>query len=225
MKTPNSFTSILGALALLLFGGNAMATTETFDLTGSSISNLNGDFTVTGFNTSLGTLTGIALDFNVAASANVSVINLGSTSGNFTNASASFSYSLTGPGGSALLTAVPVSATVASGIANAGPGVITNFPANTVNSPVDLTLSSGFSSYETAGPEFTLSAPSGTYGGTTGDSNVLFSGNASATPTGTISYTYTVNAVPEPSSWAMGFLCMGVFAVLRFRARRTLSRC
>lgn len=220
MKPPNSFPSILGALALLLFCDNAMAATETFDLTGSPISSLNGDFAVTGFDTSLGTLTGITLDFNIAASANVSILNEGSTPGSFTNASASFSYSLTGPDGSALLTAVPVSATVASGTANAGPFVITNYPVNTVNSPVALTLSSGFSSYETADPEFTLSGPNGTYGGTTANPNVLFGGNASAIPTGSISYTYTVNAVPEPSSWATGLVCMGAFAFLRFRFTR-----
>jgi hypothetical protein len=223
MKTPNSFPSILGALVFLLFCGHARATTETFDLTDSPIS-LNGEFAVTGFDTSLGTLTGITLDFNIAASANVSILNEGSTPGSFTNASASFSYSLNGPDGSALLTAVPVSATVASGTANAGPLVITNFPVNTVSSPVDLTLSSGFSSYETADPEFTFSAPNGTYGGTTANPNVLFGGDASVTPTGTISYTYTVNAVPEPSSWAMGILCVGVFTGLRFLARRTISR-
>jgi len=217
MKTPNFFPSILGALALLLFCGNASAATETFQLTSPPINNLNGGFTFTGFNTNLGALTGITLNLDVSASANVEVLNLGSSPGSFTNAGASFSYSLTGPDGSALLTAVPVSATVASGTVNPG---ITSFPANTVNSPIDTTISSGFSSYEEANPQFTLSAPAGTYSGTTGDSNLLFSGNASATPTGTISYTY--NAVPEPSAWALALVCTGVFAFLRFRTRRTL---
>jgi len=202
-----------------LFCGNAPAATETFSLSSPTINNFNGNFAFTGFNASLGTLTGITLDLNISTSADVTVDNSSSSSGSFTSAAVTLKYSLAGPNGSALLTAVPVTLTVAPETVSSGPAVVT-YPSNTVNSTEDLTINSGFSSYEVAAPKLTFSAPPGTYKGTTADSHLLFGGNTSSDATGTISYIYNAIVVPEPSSWALALVCVGLFAYLRFRTRR-----
>jgi methyl coenzyme M reductase beta subunit len=218
MHQPRLSACLVGAITALLLSGHALADSETFQLASPAISGLNGSFAFTGFNPSLGTLTGITLDLTSTASANVSIINIGSVAGSFTNAFSSFQYSLSGPDATALFTAVPVDATVASDTVSPG---TTNYPAGTpVVTNTDILISSDFSSYETANPDFTYSRVVGTYGGTTADSNILFGGNASVTPSGSITYTYA--AVPEPSSWEMGIICVSLFALLRFGLRRNV---
>src|SRR5262249_9395682 len=132
------------------------------------------------FNTSLGTLTDITLTLKSSISTEVDVINLTNTAQRFTNASATAPLTITGPDATSI-TATAI-ATVASGMAHAGPFVITHF------APVSQTAltkvhvpNENFGSYEGSGTSlltFIVNTDNAVYSGTAARSGALaFSGS------------------------------------------------
>lgn len=200
----------------LAVGGAASAATVSFTHTiAATPVPFTSNFTLSSFNTALGTLTGVEIVVDDTSVATVDIFNLNSTTESFTDASATVPLTVTGPDGSMItnsVTAGPI-----SGVAGVGLSTFTGLSASNV---VSLSIApAAFSSYESATPQnlsFTASAGDGTYTGT-GGFGVLFGGSAVAGGTVEVNYTYST-AVPEPASWALmivGFGMMG--GVLRRR--------
>jgi hypothetical protein len=178
-------------------------------------------FTLPGFNTSLGTLTGINLMDTVTTIANVNIVNTSSVNQPFTNATASVPLTLTGPGlGSGLVTTA--TATIPSGIVTPFPPA-NNFPGitNTTTGSADIPQSE-WAAYTSGSPvSFTASGSLGTYAGV-GSSSLFFGGSAEAGSVVKITYTYDVpdpTATPEPGA----LLGLGLIGGLGLLAKRKNS--
>jgi hypothetical protein len=224
----NYCVSVLGALALALLSGNASAATETldFDLTPTAFSSLaSGDISISSFNTNLGILTGIAINGTQDISVSSEVLNVSGSPQSFLDSSAEFSPTLTGPDGSTLLFSYPtITATQSSG-GTVNPGT-TVVATTSYTQPLTLTLApTDFTSFETAGSQtlsLTLLSGDGTYSGSPGFP-LFYGGDGSATLNGSITYTFTPVAVPEPATWAMMLGGLGMLAFwwrIRFSAGR-----
>ncbi len=215
--------SLIATLALPIIA-NAEDESFTFNIPNTTLSSvLNDSFNLSAFDPSLGTLTGVALTLNLAATASPTVLNFSGGAASFT-VSTVFPTTLTGPDGTS------ISATTASGSLSGAVNPV-QFSLTTVSGlEVDQSVSASapaphFASYEGTTPlAFNLVAPSGagfsTSGvETSGTATLDFGGNGSVGGSVSVDYTYTA-AVPEPSSWALGLIAIGGLFYLRRRALR-----
>ncbi len=195
----------VAVLGLALGASTARADTVTYSSTfGSSGSPLtipvNSSVTLTKFDSSLGTLTGVQLQLVTNATVSATIYNFGSGPANYSNVIGKTTETATGPNGTTTTNTIMV-----------GPysGVAAAFPPGVVAG-----TDSGTDSQSTA----VLPVNWGAYQGVGGGSfNVLLSGTTSASGTadqpaaygatgtayGTVNVTYTFTAVPEPSSLAL----------------------
>jgi hypothetical protein len=178
------------------------------------------NFTLSAFNSTLGTLTGVLVTLNFTDSATVSVFNgSGTTDFAFTNASATSTITINGPGG--IVTSAPIQTSGVSGTAIHG--TVTNFTTPTGSgtataNPLDLAdyisnspLLLNFSAVDTAA----------SFAGTTGGP-LFFGGSFSAGGTVNITYTYTAatTTTPEPATMTLfgsALLGIGFFARKRIK--------
>lgn len=183
-------------------------------------------FTLPLFDSSLGTLLGAQISLVANTVATVTVFNTASTPQSFTAATASVPLTITGPDGTFVTaTAVtgPVSATV-------NPGS-TSFPGQTgsATSTVNVSLANLSSYIGTGGATANFSAlgSTGTYSGNTASSQLFFGGSATAGGTVSITYTYqALSAAPEPGAFALLVSVLplvGGITTVRRRKRRALT--
>lgn len=182
----------------------ATTITETENIASSPVP-YTDTFTLPSFNTSLGTLQSVEYVLSDQTTVTVLVNNGNGVTENFTDASASFPLSVTGPG--ELSVADTVTQTVASGsVAANSQG---SYPGPLVTDTQTATFTTGLSSFESGVPLnlfFSADAGSGSYSGNA-EGNVLFGGSAVTGGTFQVLYTYA-SAVPEPATWA--FLMLGI---------------
>jgi PEP-CTERM motif len=218
---------LLGATSLVAASASAFATPETF----SSAINLDGTpFTLNTFDTSLGTLTGVTLDFTANASLQIDVLNFAYVDAPFITAFTGTTATLTGAGG-------PISTVLTTQVNN---GTLPNYgadfsqflaaenllPTANVSNSTSLSIASAnFAPFESAGAgtiqysfDNTLDFTSG---GSAGANSELFGGSGSVTGgTLAVTYNYVAAAVPEPTTWAMFLVGFGGVGFMMRGSRR-----
>jgi hypothetical protein len=227
MNTKNLFsTSLSGFAALILIATPAFANTESFsfDLSQTALtasSAVNDSFTLGAFDPSLGTLTGVTLVMDLTTTASPQVINLSGGPGTYANTTTSFFSTFTGPDGTAA--SYKAVSLIDAGSVSGAQLTTTTLTGTPVDSSTSTSvIPANFSSYEGTNPlSFTLVAPGTsqfTSGGTATSGVLAFGGSGSVGGTAFVEYTFA--ATPEPSTWALGIICMVLFVSLRFCVRR-----
>jgi hypothetical protein len=206
------------AVGLLALSGNVFADlSETFThITPVEVVPFTDDFTLTSFNTALGTLKSITIDLSSTGFASVQIANLTGKVQAFSNATASLPLVATGPDGVTVFTttaAGPFSGTVGAAL---GPYV---FSGPSVTSSSSISVAPGlFSTYETVGPvnlQFSTASQGGTFGGS-GNEFVFFGGSGDLSAVTSVTYTYA----PTPEPAFLGVLSLGLGGVVLFRRRK-----
>jgi hypothetical protein len=174
-------------------------------------------FILPSFNSSLGTLQSVEFVLTDQSTVTVLVNNETGATKNFSDASASFPLTVTGPGG--LSVADSITNTVASG--SLAGHTQASYPGSPVTATQTETFTTGLSGFESNSPlnlSFTAEAGTGSFSGNA-NGNVLFGGSAVTGGTFEVIYDYAASAVPEPATWA--FMMLGVGAIgAAMRGRR-----
>jgi len=232
MLTQSNRFAILGITASLLAAGN-VAKAQT---TGYAVPTLGGgnpasfSFNYNLFNSSTGTLGGVTVEFVADTIASVNIANASGTSQTFSNASASFPLSVSGPAAMNLSGTVQTSGV--SGTALPGSGSFNDFPTSGIttlgpNSILPSTLWPG--TWEAAGGgtspgQVTVTLGSGSFGGTetSGTGDLFFGGSGTVTGTFYVTYSSVSNGTPEPGTWALLF-ASGAVSLAGIRRRRAVK--
>jgi hypothetical protein len=209
---------VLGTLALATGASASTISYSTAVLTQAA--SFTDIFSLTRFNTNLGTLTGVTLELDPTGTASVDVISV-AAGGAFTGAHAAFNFTLNGPDGSFVqvpLLAGSFDGTVAAGTLFAPSYVI--IPGSTVTGIFTANVAvSNWANYEGTGAQplpLTAGIGSGTYGGS--GTSMLFGGSASAGGTAKVTYTYDAAPIPEPATLTLfGSALLGLGAIRRYR--------
>lgn len=207
------------ALVTALCSSSAFASTETFSYTTPNLSgNFNDAFTLSSFNTALGTLNSVEIALNLSGYEAVQIFSTIGTPQTFSNATASGTVTVTGPDGtknSQTLNSGPAISGTALGLTPPAFYNITSFAGTEYTNSISTASATNLSTYENAGSlSFTFAAGNGTYGFTPGNNNGTEFVGGSPNVNGTISvdYNYTPAVVPLPPAIAMfaaGLLGLG----------------
>lgn len=225
MKRHHLFSPALLAVSLcagLLATNVLRAATESFTTSIPASDGANApttaSFSLPQFNTALGTLTGVEVDFTLNYQAVVDIVNFTGQAQSFT-ASSSVPIDMDTPSDPSLqlvLAAYSLSNSVGSAFAEtpfAGPVQNGTFPFTPAPA--------NFGPYEGNGNNsYTLSYGNGTYSATftPGGTGAFVGGDANSSGSAEVTYTYT--AVPEPSTWSLIAVAVGAgifFVVVRAR--------
>jgi hypothetical protein len=214
---------LLGStLALCCAGAQALTLSysETIPTTGAPY---NYNFSLTKFDTTLGTLTAVTLNLTLTSTAQVDVFNSTGVSQAFTNANSSVPLTVTGVSGPASATVSGNAvASVAAGTANPGfnsfPGLTGSGFTSTSVAPIDFGFFQGIGA---SLANFAASASSGSFSGTSVP-QVFFSGDAVVGGLFQIVYQYDAptSVVPVPAS--LPLMVSGLLGL--FLIRRRASR-
>ncbi|WP_170153009.1 choice-of-anchor E domain-containing protein [Roseiarcus fermentans] len=203
--------------------------TETYTIA-PTLAPFSISFTLPGFDTALGTLTGIEMVLNTSTTAAVNVYNFNLETKSFADAAVTIPVTVTGPGPTSVTShdvAGPVSGTVGPGGLYWVPalgsyalvaGEVT-IPGVTGSASDSASIpNSEFSNYigSTVNLSYSAAAGQGNYSGSA-PTGVSFSGSATTGGSFDLIYSYETSGVPETSTWAMlglGFAALG-FASLR----------
>ncbi|HEU5118435.1 MAG TPA: choice-of-anchor E domain-containing protein [Isosphaeraceae bacterium] len=205
MKSELAGMISVAVLGLALGATTASADTVTYsDTFGSSGSPLaipiNTTATLTKFDTSLGTLTGVQLKLVTNATVTATVYNFGSSPANFSNVIGKTTVTATGPNGTTTTNTIMVGPY--SGIAAPfPPGVVAGTDSGT-DSQTTTVLPVNWGAYQgSGGGTFNVLLGGTTSASGTADQPAAY--GATGTAYGTVSVTYTFTPVPEPSSLAL----------------------
>jgi hypothetical protein len=235
----NMTKTALLAAALTAAPGYALAATHTVTETytiATTATPFTIDFTLPGFDTSLGALTGVEMMLSTTTAALVNVFNFNLASETFSNATVSVPVTVTGPG-STHVTATDVAGPAAGSVAAggfyfvpalgsytlvAGETTVTGLTGSANDSAA--VASSDFWRYEGATIDLSYSAAAldGSYAGTA-PTLVAFSGSAQTGGTFQLVYTYDLQPVPEAPTWAMIGLGFAALGYAGFRTRKGAS--
>ena len=197
------FAVAFGLMCAMAGSANADTITQTYSESNTGV--FFDTFTFNGFNTSLGTLTGITLTLGLDETATEELFNLTGTPQAYTNATASFDLTATAtaPGSTTTSTSLTVLAGPFAG--TAAPGFTFNPGSLDSNSSTIAVLMAEWIHYEGSlvVVDASLSSADGTYGGsqTDGDGGLFFGGNLAGSAYATLVYDYT--PVPEPGTLAL----------------------
>jgi hypothetical protein len=229
VKKPLVLAGLAAGLVALCGTSRASSITQIFNIP-TTAAPFTAPFTYNLFDSNLGMLTSVTLQLATTSTAEVDVFDTNplGTDEPFTDATASFHLTVTGPPGAMnyitdTITAGPISGTAAGPFLNE-----TKFPGvtGTDNSGLIQVLSPNWPvNYEapgggTAGSALVFSVGAGTFGGTATD--VAFSGSGTVGGTLTLVYNYLPPATPgtpEPGTWALLFASASV-SVAGLRRRR-----
>jgi hypothetical protein len=204
-------TLLLTALAIATVIGGASGTqAASVTYTSSTFTGVTPytqNLSVTKFDTSLGTLTGISITVSSQASADIGVVNNTGTDLAFSNASASSQVTVSTTVGTATSVDVTASTANVSGTATANTTTTVAGPLGSlVTSGAAIIAAADFGNYEGSGSgtvDLKVDAGVGNYSGS-GVSGLFFGGSTTVASFVTVTYDYTpVAAVPEPTSSAM----------------------
>lgn len=204
-------TLLLTALAIATVIGSSSGTqaaSVTYQSTTfTGVTPYTQNLSVTKFDTSLGTLTGISITVSSQASAAIGVINTGGNDAAFTNASASSQVTVSTTVGTTTSVDVTASTGNVSGIAAANATTNISGPLGAlVTSGAAIISAADFGNYEGSGSgtvDLKVDAGIGTYTGS-GVSGLFFGGSTTVASYVSVTYEYTpAAAVPEPTSSAM----------------------
>ncbi|MGV7206333.1 choice-of-anchor E domain-containing protein [Oxalobacteraceae bacterium A2-2] len=218
MKMNKIAAVVLATLSLA--SASAMAATKVVDL--SSIASTKTDFSgvlsFSGFDSALGTLTGVTVNLYSDVSGTVRLTNYNTYSVTTTPAvDAALSLSLLNAGSYTSLATgglysgnVTLTAAGTSGAKVTTPGSLTLHGTETVTTGLDSFLSSSpLSAYVKVNAVSSVA----------GAENVLSTFRTSGTAYGTVTYTYTAAPVPEPETYGMLLAGLGLMGVVARRKR------
>ncbi|HEX5341155.1 MAG TPA: choice-of-anchor E domain-containing protein [Duganella sp.] len=200
----------------------AMAAVVEYNITSvpSSLTNILAALDIHQFDATLGTLTGITIEYGSAVSGQVALSNSSTTKNKTTTVGLTTTMTLTGPGALAL---GGDSETLFSGVA-----------ATAVKNTSNVVVASGsgnlFSSYALSAGEFGLFTGTGNVaaslainaaGSSVGQTGITSKFTTYATGVGKVIYTYDIAPVPEPETYGMLLLGLGVVAFAAKRKSRS----
>jgi hypothetical protein len=211
------------AVLLLLAPASALAATEV--VTGS-VAFDGSTFTLSGFNTSLGTLTGVTLNLAAGGTLDVSILNFTSSAdAEVTHAQTTFDPLVAGPDGLSLTTELETEVNNVT----LNPTFITTYTSDPLSASASLVVAaSGFSAFEGGpvsfhavfDPSFT-SIPFSFEGQQGNSAPEAFGGGGDVTATLGVTYTYA--AVPEPTAWALMLVGFGGLGALARHRRAAVA--
>lgn len=204
------------------FSAPAMAAVVEYDITsiGSTLTNILTDLSIHQFDTSLGTLTAITIEYGSSVNGKVELTNTSLTKNKTTTVGLSTTMTLTGPGGLAL--------------GGDTESLFSGVNATAVKNTANVTVASGeaelFSSYAVNASNFSLFTGTGSVtaalainatGTAVGQTGIGTKFTTLGDGAGKVTYTYTALPVPEPETYGMLLLGLGVVAYAAKRKSRS----
>jgi len=178
-------------------------------------------FSLPGFDTTQGTLTGITLSSTVTGESTLQLINFSGSPQNFSNGDVSFPVVVTGPDSTSV--SVTIAATGISGSIGSAFGPY-SFPGPTITTSNNVNVApANFADYEGTGTfneTFNAANGVGSYSATL-PGGVLVGGTVTASEDVTITYTFNSSA-PEPAP--MSLLGFGLTGLVLIGRKKRFSR-
>lgn len=205
-------------VAAATFSTSSMAAVKEYTITAvpSSLTSILATLDIHQFDTALGTLTGITIEYGSTVVGQVALSNTSTTKAKTTTVGLSSTMTLTGPGALALGsdTDTLFSGVLATAAKNSSNVVVASGTAH-LDSSVSL-ASSSFSLFEGTG-NVAASLSIKANGTSVGQTGITSKFTTYADGVGKVIYTYEVTPVPEPETYGMLLLGLGVVA---FAAKR-----
>ena len=200
---------------IALASSAAIADSVSFShTTPSTLATFTDPFTLSNFDTALGTLDSVTITFAYTATASVGIIDTTGVPQPFTGATASIPLTLSGPDGLTPVTFDVTAGPFAGTAVGFGPDVIAG-PTDVGTLTIDVPIAD-FADFEnppnSIPDSYSVLTSDGTYSGseTSGAGGEFFGGSAVAGGVTTVTYVYTA-AAPEPATMAlMGGALLGL---------------
>lgn len=200
----------------------AMAAVKVYDITavpGGTLTNILTTLDIHQFDSTLGTLTGITIEYGANVAGSVALSNSSTTKNKTTTVGLTTTMTLTGPGALAL----------GSDSETLFSGVLATAVKNTSNVVAASGSGSLSSSYSVNASDFSLFLGTGNTaaslainasGTSVGQTGIVSKFTTLAEGAGKVTYTYTIAPVPEPETYGMLLLGLGVVAYAAKRKAR-----
>jgi hypothetical protein len=221
MKLKN-FAAASLCVAAAAFSTSSMAAVKEYTITAvpSSLTSILATLDIHQFDTTLGTLTGITIEYGSTVTGQVALSNTSTTKVKTTTVGLSSTMTLTGPG--ALALGGDTDTLFSNVLATAGKSssnVVVASGIAHLDSSVSL-ASSNFSLFEGTGNVAAALSIKAT-GTSVGQSGITSKFTTYADGVGKVIYTYEVAPVPEPETYGMLLLGLGVVAFAAKRKARS----
>jgi len=204
------------------FSTSSMAAVKEYAITSvpTSLTNILANLDIQQFDTALGTLTGITIEYGSNVTGQVALSNTSLTKNKTTTVGLSSTMTLTGPGALALGsdTESLFSGVLATAVKNTAGVVVASGSANLFSSVViDSSNFAVFQGLGNVGASLAINAT----GTSVGQSGITSKFNTYADGVGKVIYTYDAAPVPEPETYGMLLLGLGVVAFAAKRKARS----
>ncbi|WP_373988133.1 choice-of-anchor E domain-containing protein [Duganella sp. BuS-21] len=204
------------------FSAPAMAAVVEYDITSvnTSLTNILTNLSIHQFDAALGTLTGITIEYGSSVSGNVALSNSSTTKNKTTTVGLTTTMTLTGPGALALGSDSDVlfSNVNATAVKNTAGVVVASGTANLYSS---LALGASEFSLFTGTGNVTAALAINAAGTAVGQTGIGTKFTTYGDGVGKVSYTFTAAPVPEPETYGMLLLGLGVVAFAAKRKSRS----